>query len=162
MDAQDDINRDELEDSSPLEEETSSSQFNASPAVDPEQVGRKDSRKEASAPADNDMYVKSLALATAVIKEFCTFTGAQPLGIVSLSDQTGFNYSDSPVIAIEMGCLSNEADDIRLNRAAYQDACAFGIYRGINQYAAMIESGDYDIASLLEGYSSDSESTKEK
>lgn len=118
--------------------------------------------KEASAPADNDMYVKSLALATAVIKEFCTFTGAQPLGIVSLSDHTGFNYSDSPVIAIEMGCLSNEADDIRLNRAAYQDACAFGIYRGINQYAAMIESGDYDIASLLEGYSSDSESTKEK
>ena len=118
--------------------------------------------KEASVPSDNGMYVKSLALATAVIKEFCTFTGAQPLGIVSLSDQTGFNYSDSPVIAIEMGCLSNEADDIRLNRAAYQDACAFGIYRGINQYAAMIESGDYDIASLLEGYSSDSESTKEK
>lgn len=108
------------------------------------------------------IYIKSLALAAAVIKEFCTFTGAQPLGIVSLSDQTGFNYSDSPVIAIEMGCLSNEADDIRLNRAAYQDACAFGIYRGINQYAAMIESGDYDIASLLEGYSSDSESTKEK
>ena len=117
--------------------------------------------KEASAPADNDMYVKSLALATAVIKEFCTFTGAQPLGIVSLSDQTGFNYSDSPVIAIEMGCLSNEADDIRLNRAAYQDACAFGIYRGINQYAAMIESGDYDITSLLESYNN-SKSTKEK
>ena len=117
--------------------------------------------KEASIPADNGMYVKSLALATAVIKEFCTFTGAQPLGIVSLSDQTGFNYSDSPVIAIEMGCLSNEADDIRLNRAAYQDACAFGVYRGINQYAAMIESGDFDIASLLESYN-DSESTKEK
>lgn len=107
------------------------------------------------------IYIKSLALAAAVIKEFCTFTGAQPLGIVSLSDQTGFNYSDSPVIAIEMGCLSNEADDIRLNRAAYQDACAFGVYRGINQYAAMIESGDYDITSLLESYN-DSESTKEK
>lgn len=117
--------------------------------------------KEASVPSDNGMYVKSLALATAVIKEFCTFTGAQPLGIVSLSDQTGFNYSDSPVIAIEMGCLSNEADDIRLNRAAYQDACAFGIYRGINQYAAMIESGDFDIASLLESYNN-SKSTKEK
>ncbi len=117
--------------------------------------------KEASVPADNGMYAKSLALATAVIKGFCTFTGAQPLGIVSLSDQTGFNYSDSPVIAIEMGCLSNEADDIRLNRAAYQDACAFGIYRGINQYAAMIESGDYDIAFLLESYN-DSEITKEK
>lgn len=52
MDAQDDINRDELEDSSPLEEESSSSQFNASPVVDPEQVGRKDSRKEASAPSE--------------------------------------------------------------------------------------------------------------
>lgn len=117
--------------------------------------------KEASIPSDNGMYVKSLALATAVIKEFCTFTGAQPLGIVSLSDQTGFNYSDSPVIAIEMGCLSNEADDIRLNRAAYQDACAFGVYRGINQYAAMIESGDFDIASLLESYNN-SKSTKEK
>ncbi len=117
--------------------------------------------KEASVPADNGMYVKSLALATAVIKEFCTFTGAQPLGIVSLGNQTGFNYSDSPVIAIEMGCLSNEADDIRLNRAAYQDACAFGIYRGISQYAAMMESGDYDITSLLESYN-DSESTKEK
>lgn len=114
-----------------------------------------------SVPAADCIYIKSLALATAVIKEFCTFTGAQPLGIVSLSDQTGFNFSDSPVIAIEMGCLSNEADDIRLNRAAYQDACAFGIYRGINQYAAMIESGDYDITSLLESYNG-SESTKEK
>ena len=98
----------------------------------------------------NEIYIKSLALATAVINEFCSTTGAASLGIVSLSDQTGFNYSDSPVIAIEMGCLSNASDDIRLNRTAYQNACAFGIYRGISQYISIVNDKDFDIDTLAD------------
>lgn len=112
-------------------------------------------------PADDGIYIKSLALATAVIKEFCAVTGAEPLGIVSLSDQTAFNFSESPVIAVEMGCLSNEADDVRLNRAAYQYACAFGIYRGISQYISMAESGEFDIDSMLDSLQN-GKGTKEK
>lgn len=85
---------------------------------------------------NSEIYQKSYALANAVANEFCSVTGAKSLGIVCLSDQTGFNFSQSPVIAIEMGCLSNVADDICLNRAAYQNACAFGIYRGISEYVS--------------------------
>ncbi len=90
----------------------------------------------------DEIYQKSYALANAVANEFCSATGASSLGIVCLDDQTGFNYSQSPVIAIEMGCLSNVADDICLNRAAYQNACAFGIYRGIAEYVSEYYSSD--------------------
>ena len=51
MDAQDDINREELEDSQPLEEDTTSTQFNASPIEDLEPVQPSPKVKRKKSPA---------------------------------------------------------------------------------------------------------------
>lgn len=104
------------------------------PSTDVAQGKAAEKASQETKPEQGGIYQSSLLLAQAVANEFCAVTGAKQLGIVCLEDQTGFNYSNSPVIAIEMGCLSNAADDIRLNRASYQNACAFGLYRGISVY----------------------------
>ena len=105
--------------------------------------------------AGRDIFIESFVLASTISKAFCSVTGAQSLGIVSLTDQTGFNYSLSPVIAIEMGCLSNPSEDIKLNRASYQDSCAFGIYLGIKEYVKTIDDPESNIKALFASDGSD-------
>ncbi len=80
------------------------------------------------------IYRKSLVLAKTIMAEYTVATGTNPLPIRSLINQTGFNWSETPVIAIEMGYLSNSSDDLRLNRDSYQAACATGIFKGILHY----------------------------
>ena len=80
------------------------------------------------------IYNRSLALAQFVLGSFCASTGAKNLGVFELNNQTGFNWSQSPVVTLEMGHLSNACDDVRLNRDAYQNACAQGILGGIAAY----------------------------
>ena len=80
------------------------------------------------------IYDKSLVLAQYVLDGFCASTGANNRGVFALENQTGFNWSQSPVVTLEMGHLSNACDDVRLNRDAYQNACAKGILNGIAAY----------------------------
>lgn len=80
------------------------------------------------------IYKESLTLAQHVLGSFCEATGAASGGISALMNQTGFNWSEMPVMAIEMGYLTNAEDDVRLGRNSYQIACATGIYNGIAAY----------------------------
>lgn len=48
-----------------------------------------------------DIYADSLRLAKQVMAGFCDATGATDGGITALMDQTGFNWSDFPVIALK-------------------------------------------------------------
>ncbi len=77
---------------------------------------------------------ESDSLAQAVLNGFCAATGAQSRGTVYSANQTGFNWSISPVVTIEMGYLTNPEEDTRLCRASYQDKCAAGIFEGITEY----------------------------
>lgn len=81
-----------------------------------------------------EIYKESLALGKAVLETFCDATGAKNQNIHALMNQAGFNWSQSPVIAVEMGFLSNASEDLRLNRDSYQKKCALGIYNGIIAY----------------------------
>ena len=74
------------------------------------------------------------ALGKALLDEFCAATGAINRSVIYSASQTGFNWSDSPVVTVEMGYLSNPQEDTKLCRASYQDACAAGIYNGIIKY----------------------------
>ena len=87
-----------------------------------------------SASETPDIYEKSFMLGVCVLDAFCASTGAKNLNIVSLSNQSGFNWSQNPVVTIEMGYLSNSCDDVRLNRDTYQSACAKGVFDGILAY----------------------------
>ena len=77
---------------------------------------------------------QSEALGKILLDEFCAATGAVNRSVIYSDSQTGFNWSDSPVVTIEMGYLSNPQEDTKLCRASYQDACAEGIYNGIIKY----------------------------
>jgi N-acetylmuramoyl-L-alanine amidase len=89
-----------------------------------------------------NIYDQSLALGVSVLDAFCASTGANNLSVASLSNQTGFNWSQSPVVTIEMGYLSNPCDDVHLNRDAYQSACAKGVFDGILTYYLAKEAVD--------------------
>ena len=77
---------------------------------------------------------ESLRLAKRMLKGVCGATGAKELSVVTKSDQTGFNWSERPVVTVELGYLSNPTEDVRLNRAYYQDACAKGMFDALSLY----------------------------
>lgn len=76
----------------------------------------------------------SRAAAEAVLPAFIASTGANNLGYSERSDQTGFNWSTVPVINIEMGHMSNAAEDQKLVSDSYQQLCAQGIADGLVSY----------------------------
>jgi N-acetylmuramoyl-L-alanine amidase len=63
-------------------------------------------------------------------------TGAFDRGITPRSDMSGFNWSTVPSVIVEMGVMSNPAEDRRLSTAAYEQKLASGIARGIVAFAA--------------------------
>lgn len=76
----------------------------------------------------------SLRLAKLVLRNVSKATGAKEISVLIKSDQTGFNWSERPVVTAELGYLSNPIEDVRLNRAYYQDACAKGMYEALVAY----------------------------
>jgi len=51
-------------------------------------------------------------------------------GLQERSDFTGFNWSDVPVILVELGFMTNPTEDRLLASAAYQRRAAVGLCRG--------------------------------
>ncbi len=86
----------------------------------------------------NDMAIhySSVELAKAVLTSFCAATDADCKGVSYTYTQTGFNWSNSAVVTIEMGYLSNPCEDVLLSRESYQSICAQGIFEGIAAYCA--------------------------
>ena len=54
-------------------------------------------------------------------------TGAQDRGLQERSDLTGFNWSDVPDVLVEMGFMTNAAEDKLLESGAYQDKIVQGL-----------------------------------
>lgn len=53
-------------------------------------------------------------------------------GVVTRTDQTGFNWSKIPIITVEMGFLSNPDEDKLLSTPEYQEKLAYALYKGIS------------------------------
>ncbi len=83
-----------------------------------------------------EIHDKSAELAEHVLENFCASTGAVCKGVSYTSTQTGFNWSEIPVITIEMGYLTNPREDVLLCRDFYRNSCAQGIFAGIAAYCA--------------------------
>lgn len=77
---------------------------------------------------------ESARLADCVLDALCESCGADKLTKKLSATQAGFNWSNSPVIAVELGYLSNAREDLKLNRRSYQLACAEGIVEGVIDY----------------------------
>lgn len=63
-------------------------------------------------------------------------TGAADRGVVNRGDLSGFNWSKVPTVLVEMGFMSNAAEDRLLTTPAYQQKLADGMAAGIIDYLA--------------------------
>ena len=61
-------------------------------------------------------------------------TGAADRGVVNRGDLSGFNWSKVPTILVEMGFMSNAAEDRALTSSAYQNKLATGLANGTVAY----------------------------
>ena len=77
---------------------------------------------------------QSAAAGSAIRQAVLAATGAKSRGTSKRTDMTGFNWSTVPSVIVEMGVMSNKADDKLLASSAYQDKLADGIANGIMAY----------------------------
>lgn len=80
------------------------------------------------------LYEKSRALSQAVLDAYVQATGCQREPIWETDTMTGNNWSKVPVTIIEMGYMTNPAEDCLMQNAAYQKKMTQGIARGIENY----------------------------
>ncbi len=91
------------------------------------------------APSANNPYVSALSsqsqtLSTQILSAYCAATGMKNRG-VSLNDtMTGINWCLMPVTILEMGFMTNPADDRNMQDPVYQAAMVQGIANGIDAY----------------------------
>ena len=78
----------------------------------------------------DDVYVASRQAARIVQAELVGALGFPDRGLQERSDFTGFNWSDVPVILVEMGFMTSRTEDRLLGTAAYQRRAALGLCRG--------------------------------
>jgi len=78
----------------------------------------------------DDVYSASKRAAGIVQRDLVRALGFPDRGLHERSDFTGFNWSDVPVILVELGFMTNRTDDRLLATAAYQRRAAVGLCRG--------------------------------
>jgi N-acetylmuramoyl-L-alanine amidase len=82
----------------------------------------------------DDIAVASKEAAAIIQKAAIAATGAQDRGLQERSDLTGFNWSDVPDVLVEMGFMTNAAEDRLLESGAYQDKIVRGLVDGIVEF----------------------------
>ena len=78
----------------------------------------------------DDVYASSKRAARIVQTEMVGALGFPDRGLQERADFTGFNWADVPVILVEMGFMTNPAEDRQLSTSAYQRRAATGLCRG--------------------------------
>jgi N-acetylmuramoyl-L-alanine amidase len=95
-------------------------------------------------PSENNVYTKAIYepshnLAKLVLEEMLASTEANDRGIYYRDDISGFNWSEVPVILVELGFMSNKEEDIKLSLEVYQKSLVEGMFQGINNYFEMMK-----------------------
>lgn len=88
---------------------------------------------------DNPYVTKSLSrkskkLSEALLNEYVKATGAKKEFVWETDSMSGNNWSKVPATIIEMGYMSNPAEDRRMQKASYQKKMVKGIANGIDSY----------------------------
>ena len=76
----------------------------------------------------------SYKLASCISNEMVKATGANSLGVSQVDNMTGMNWSKVPVTIIEMGFMTNAAEDKKMATDSYQDQLVTGIVNGLADY----------------------------
>ena len=80
------------------------------------------------------MYTKNKKLANCVLTKYCASTGFTNRGVSETDQMAGNNWSSIPTMILEMGYLSNAAEDAAMNTTSTQDKMVKGIANGIDDY----------------------------
>jgi N-acetylmuramoyl-L-alanine amidase len=78
----------------------------------------------------DDVYGESRRAAALVQDELVRRLGFPDRGIQERSDFTGFNWADVPAILVELGFMTNPAEDRALARPSVRQRAAVGLCRG--------------------------------
>jgi N-acetylmuramoyl-L-alanine amidase len=89
----------------------------------------------------DDVYASSRRAAAIVQRELVRALGFPDRGLGERSDYTGFNWSNVPVILVEMGFMTNPTDDRLLATTAYQRRAALGLCRGTLRFLGRPAAG---------------------
>jgi N-acetylmuramoyl-L-alanine amidase len=81
-----------------------------------------------------DLYADSRKLSEAILEKYCEKTGMKKDPIWETDTMTGINWSKVPVTLIEMGYMSNAADDRLMATDAFKTNAAVGIADGLDLY----------------------------
>ena len=85
-------------------------------------------------PYNSRLYDASYLLSRQVLDEMAEATGAKRLYVWETDTMSGINWCQIPVTIVEMGFMSNEAEDRNMATDAYQELLAQGIANGIDDY----------------------------
>ena len=88
----------------------------------------------ANNPFNANLYNESYALSQAVLKNFVAATGAKNLGVSRVDNMSGINWCQVPVTIIEMGFMSNAAEDQRMADSSYRQKMVQGMANGIDEF----------------------------
>lgn len=77
---------------------------------------------------------ESYAASEALLPAMAEATGAKANGIYQRDTYTGLNWSEVPCILVEMGFMSNPAEDEKLSDPEYQALLVEGMVKGICDY----------------------------
>lgn len=83
---------------------------------------------------DKTLLIQSHIAAKFILDAVIATTKAKSRGLVERNDLTGFNWSKVPVILIEMGFMTNQQEDRKLNSSEYEEKIVNGMTQGINNY----------------------------
>lgn len=91
------------------------------------------------APSSDNPYIPQLSeastrLSQCIIDSYCNTTGFKNLGVQYYDNMTGINWSTVPVTILEMGFMTNQYDDTKMNDTTFQDTMVQGIADGIDAY----------------------------
>lgn len=133
----------------------------------------------AIAPGPDNAYVgelsgQSMELAGNILDSYCSATGMQNQGVNANNTMTGINWSQIPVMILEMGYMTNESDDRNMADSEFRGRMVKGIADGVDVYyskhpsrAAGTANGEQEALKALMGtidsqYLRDRSSTGEK
>ncbi|WP_105615334.1 N-acetylmuramoyl-L-alanine amidase family protein [Vallitalea okinawensis] len=88
---------------------------------------------------DEQLLIDSNRAANCILERLTDVTGAKNNGIIERGDISGFNWSNVPVVLVEMGFMTNNDEDQLLNTPEYQEKIAVGIISGLEDYFKNVE-----------------------
>ena len=83
---------------------------------------------------NQELCNESRKIGKIILDEVVKTTGASNRGIVTRSDLTGFNWTQVPIVLLEMGFMTNPEEDAKMETEEYQQKIVDGIVNGLLLY----------------------------